>query len=202
MISMTQVKKVLCIGNSHTAGFPQFDPHFGGIPESTYEFWLEVDLLKKFPEFSFELVNEGVCGEFSSDILHRLLSIPNLSKYSCVLFWGGANDIGMGRKIKVIWQAIEQAYEYCNSNRIECFVFTIPPMNISGLQKYVLKLNQLIHTNLKSNVIDVYPKLMEEGRLKSRFGVGDGVHLSIQGYKAVAEVAFPKLTEFFNNRLQ
>ena len=194
---MVQLRKILCIGNSHTAGFPQFDPHFGGNPKSTYEFWLEVDLLKRFSDFSFELDNKGICGEFSSDILHRLLIIPNLNQYSCVLFWGGANDVGMGRKFEDIWQTIEQAFQYCNSNQIACFVLTIPPMNIDGLGKHIRKLNQLMLSNLDSYVIDVYPSLSEEGRLKPQCGVGDGVHLSVEGYKTVAKVAFLSLVEFF-----
>ncbi|MHA1978122.1 MAG: SGNH/GDSL hydrolase family protein [Candidatus Hodarchaeales archaeon] len=199
---MTNVKKILCIGNSHTAGFPQFDPHFGGLPESTYEFWLEVALLKEFPQFSIELDNEGICGEFATDIFRRLLAISNLNQYFCVLFWGGANDLGMGRKPELVWQTIEQAFQYCTSIQIQCFVLTIPPMNISGLQEHVLKLNNLIRKNLSSNVIDVYSSLEEEGRLKTQFGVGDGVHLSIQGYKTIAKVIFPTIAKFFPRHSQ
>ena len=194
---MTPVKKVLCIGNSHTAGFPHFDPQFGGLPDSTYEFWLEVDLLKKFPQITIELDNEGVCGEFASDVFRRLLAIPNLNQYSCVLFWGGANDLGMGRNTEQIWLTIKQAYQYCQSIELECFVLTIPPMNISGLEKHVVKLNHLILTNLSQNAIDVYPSLEEAGKLKPQFGIGDGVHLSIQGYKTVASEIFPSLAKYF-----
>ncbi len=193
---MTRKIKILCIGDSHTAGFPQFDPHFGGIPESTYEFWLEVALQKNFPKLIVELDNEGVCGEFSSDIYHRLLAISNLTQYTCVLFWGGANDLGMGRNPKDIWYTIEGAHQYCNSIQVPCFLFTIPPMNIIGLEKQVLQLNQFIQTHVTDHVVDVYPKLEQDGKLKAEFGVGDGVHLSIQGYKTVAEVAYHILCDF------
>ncbi len=189
-------KKILCIGDSHTAGFPQFDPNFGGLPESSYEFWLEVSLQEEYPEYSVELDNEGICGEFSTDIYHRLLAIPNLRKYICVLFWGGANDLGMGRRAEQIWKTIDLALQYCNSEGVPVFIFTIPPMNISGLQKHLLKLNEMIHANLATNVIDVYPSLERNGRLDSQFGIGDGVHLSIKGYKTVAGVAFDSLKKF------
>jgi lysophospholipase L1-like esterase len=198
---MSLQKKILCIGDSHTAGFPQFDPNFGGIPESSYEFWLEVFLQEEFPKYSIELDNEGICGEFSSDIYHRLLAIPNLKKYICILFWGGANDLGMGRSAKEIWKSINLTVQYCNSEGIPIFIFTIPPMNINSLQNDLLRLNELIRTNLSSQFIDVYPNLENNGRLDRQFGIGDGVHLSIKGYKTVAGLAFRSLKDFLPNIL-
>ena len=48
--------KILCIGDSHTAGFPGFDPMMGGNPESSYQFWLKKGLLKIRPDIDFNIL--------------------------------------------------------------------------------------------------------------------------------------------------
>ena len=54
--------KALCIGDSHTAGFPEHDPMFGGNVQSSYPFWLT----KKLKEMDCEknsLLLTGVYAE-------------------------------------------------------------------------------------------------------------------------------------------
>ena len=184
---------ILCIGDSHTAGFPLYDPYFGGDHSSSYEYWLEKKLQNQFPNHSFELENHGVCGEYSIDILYRFKAIPNIQKFRFILFWGGANDIGMNKPVKTILKALQQAKDYCEQNKVLYFFFTIPPMNILGLNKRVIDLNARMHELFKNKVIDVYSALELQGTLKQEYGIGDGVHLSIDGYHQVAKTIFNNL---------
>ena len=188
--------RILCIGNSHTAGFPQYDPAFGGNPKSSYEYWLKNTLSEKLPEFKFELENHGVCGELTSDILYRLRSIENLKRFDIVLFWGGANDLGLGRSINSIWNNLEQAYLYATQYNVKFFYLTIPPMNIPGMNEPIVTLNQLILEKPTDDVIDIYSTLVVGNRLNQDYGIGDGVHLSIRGYQAVADSISPILIDF------
>ncbi len=184
---------ILCIGNSHTAGFPLYDPHFGGDPLSSYEYYLELHLQNNYPDFSFQLENQGVCGEFSTNILNRLKTIVNLKKSNFILFWGGANDIGMGKPIDRILRTLQQVRTYCEAKKVNYFLLNIPPMNILGLNKQVINLNKWIRDEFNDNVIDVYSSLAENGMLKKEYGIGDGVHLSIDGYQQVAQTIFRQL---------
>jgi lysophospholipase L1-like esterase len=189
----SKLVSILCIGDSHTAGFPLYDPYFGGDHSSSYEYWLEIKLQKQYPEYSFSLENRGVCGEFSTDILYRLKNIPNIQKYNFILIWGGANDIGMNKPINTILNALQKAEDYCEQNSVPYFFLTIPPMNILGLNKQVIELNAQMYEKFPTKVIDVYSDLNLQGSLKQEYRIGDGVHLSIDGYHQVAKTIFNEL---------
>ena len=119
---------ILCIGNSHTAGFPLYDPSYGGNPKSSYEYWLEMELKENFQKLNFDIENQGICGEMATDIFRRLTAIDNLERYNFILYWGGANDLGIGRPIERIWQSLLQASQFCSSYQTKFFFLTIPPL--------------------------------------------------------------------------
>ncbi|MHA2030157.1 MAG: SGNH/GDSL hydrolase family protein [Candidatus Kariarchaeaceae archaeon] len=188
---------ILCIGNSHTAGFPLYDPSYGGNPESSYEYWLEKDLKNNFPKFHFKLENQGICGEMTTDIFRRLTAIESLESYNFILYWGGANDLGLDRPIEGIWNNLKLAWNFCSSYSLKFFFLTIPPMNIPGMNESVAELNQLIIDEFKTNVIDVNAALSLKNQLNKEYGIGDGVHLSISGYIEVGRTVYMTLSKFF-----
>jgi lysophospholipase L1-like esterase len=190
---------ILCIGNSHTAGFPLYDPLYGGNQESSYEFWLEKKLNQRFRNVEFVLENFGICGQISFDILQRLKNIEDLVQYQLVLFWGGANDIGMGFDVQDIVQNLEHASLYCNRKGISCFILNIPPMNYDIINESVQQLNEILLKKYTIKTIDVYKSLVKGNRLNSDYGIGDGVHLSITGYQEVANAIFPYIQVFLDS---
>lgn len=196
---MTDSLNILCIGDSHTAGFPLYDPLYGGNRESSYEYWLKEKLLDNFPEMDFKLENSGICGQLSFDILQRLKKFTDLAKYDIVLFWGGANDIGMGFDEQEIFKNLEQASIFCISKKTTGFILTIPPMNYEGLKEPVQKLNELIKTNSNIKAIDIYKYLVKGTELNNDYGIGDGVHLSITGYRQVADAILPHILKFISS---
>ncbi len=198
---MAKTFNILCIGNSHTAGFPLYDPLFGGNQESSYEYWLKEKLTRKYPAYFFEIKNFGICGQISFDILQRLKNIKNLVQFQIVLFWGGANDIGMGFSVNEIFKNLEQASSFCNRKEITCFVLTVPPMNYTVMNESIRKLNEKILSKPNINSIDIYKHLVKDFTLNSDYGIGDGVHLSITGYQQVANAIFLNIQEEIDSQL-
>lgn len=187
--------KILCIGDSHTAGYPFFDPMFGGDPESSYEHWLNLILKEEFPAISFLLDNRGMCGQTSTEVYNRLNSLLSDITYDLVIFWAGANDIAVGYSIQTIWENLRKAYELVSKSNSVFILVTIPPMTWFGIGNTVSILNKKIKDFNKVNYyhVDVYMVLNENEKLKAIFDVGDGVHLSIQGYKMVGEKIFESM---------
>jgi lysophospholipase L1-like esterase len=190
--------KILCIGDSHTAGFPYFDPSSGGNPESSYEYWLCNLLESKYSSFSVSLANEGICGQTTREINRRLKSKLNQEAYSLVIYWGGANDIAVGYNTKDIWENIYNAYLRTRDRSIKFMVVTIPPMNWPGFNKRVTDINRKIRNFMNNSgtyfITDVFLDLEKNGNLNSKYDAGDGVHLSIEGYKQVAKTIFRSIS--------
>ncbi len=190
---------ILCIGDSHTAGFPYFDPSSGGNTESSYEYWLNRLLEKKYSDFTFSLSNEGICGQITFEINKRLKKELTRKENYLVIYWGGANDIAVGYKIDDIWENIKNAYLHTMKYKTKFMVVTIPPMNWPGFNKKVLAINSKIRefsqNSSKFIIADVYLRLETNGNLDSKFDVGDGVHLSIEGYKQVGKTIFRSISK-------
>jgi len=186
---------LLCIGNSHTAGFPLFDPLYGGDPKSSYEYWLKLHLSDHFSDIEFDIHNEGRCGQVSREILRRLNNTLSSFNYDLVIFWAGANDVALGYTVNRIWENLWQAYEFSVKKSKAFMLVTIPPMNWPGINANIVQLNEEIrnHSNINTyKYADVYSALVleKEGSLNPNFDAGDGVHLSIDGYEQVGQEIF------------
>ncbi len=199
--------KILCIGNSHTAGFPLFDPLYGGEAHSSYEYWFNLLLTNRFPETSFIIDNKGICGQLSSEVYRRLKTHLSASSYHLVIFWGGANDIAMGYPVNTIWNNLWQAFKFTQERSTAFMLVTIPPMNWPAINSKILQLNVKIRN--KSSVetymyADAYNALVLEnqGILNPLFDAGDGVHLSIDGYTQIGKEIFNNASSFIGNILK
>ena len=108
---------VLCIGDSHTAGFPDYDPFMGGDPESSYQFWLTKALMNANSALTYNLINEGMCGDTSRGIVQRLLQSLRKQSYDLVILAGGTNDLGLNNSDQV-FSHLKQGYEACMNQSI------------------------------------------------------------------------------------
>ena len=192
---MDKIVRILCIGDSHTAGFPYYDPFYGGDQTSSYEYWLEGKLSKENKQMQFKIDNKGVCGQISSQILSRLSQILEKKKYDFILLWAGANDIALGYSADSIWENLMKSVRMAKKENTSIFIITIPPMGWTEIQSTVRELNQCIitHSGIDFTSIDVFNDLSDGYFLNSQFDSGDGVHLSIEGYKKVASIVFNHL---------
>ena len=186
---------ILCIGDSHTAGFPDFDPLMGGNPESSYQFWLHKGLEKKRPEKYFRLINQGMCGDTSQGIVRRLLSTFTTTQCNLVILAGGTNDLGMIGE-KQIFTNLQEGYNAVRERQLPLLVPSIPPISLDAYVGRVTRLNRAIEAYALSgeNVFfaDWFGALKDEaGFLDDRYNAGDGVHLSIEGYERIGSLMVP-----------
>ncbi|MFX1506109.1 MAG: SGNH/GDSL hydrolase family protein [Promethearchaeota archaeon] len=186
---------ILCIGDSHTAGFPLFDPLYGGNPKSSYEYWFNILLSRQFSGITFEIHNKGICGQLSGEVLRRLNNALKTFYYDLIILWAGANDIAIGYSVRRIWENLWQAYTISVKKSKAFMLITIPPMNWPGSDTKIRKLNEKIRNNSNSDTYmytDAYTALVlgNEDVLNPIYDAGDGVHLSIDGYEQIGKVIF------------
>ena len=196
---MTDKFTILCMGNSHTAGYPDYDPWMGGDPASSYQFWLNKGLAKEWPETDFNLINEGVCGDTSRGITTRLFRALQTTKYNLVILAGGTNDLGMIGE-EAISENLEKGYDYCRGKNIALIVTTVPPISLPGYGTPLTILNGSIRTYADNHpdvcIADWYRALQDDaGLLAKEYDAGDGVHLSRKGYEQIGSLMVPIIGE-------
>jgi lysophospholipase L1-like esterase len=201
--TMVNTFTILCIGNSHTAGFPDHDPWMGGDPTSSYQFWLNKGLVKEWPETEFKLINEGVCGDTSRGIVTRLFRSLQSVACNLVILAGGTNDLGMVGE-KAIIANLEKGYDLCREKKIPLIITTIPPISLHQYGTPVTVLNHAIrsyserHPDVYS--ADWYRVLQDDaGFLAESCDAGDGVHLSREGYERIGSLMVPIVGEVVSN---
>jgi lysophospholipase L1-like esterase len=187
--------EILCIGNSHTAGFPDFDPMRGGNPESSYQHWLKKGLLQIHPGKDFSIMNEGICGDTSRGIVLRLIDTLQTMRPDLIILAGGTNDLGMTGG-KEILKNLEEGYEACRKRKIPLIATSIPPISLYEYVARVKTVNSSIeaYASKFQNVFfaDWFGALKDrQGFLEDRCNSGDGVHLSVEGYKRVGSLLVP-----------
>lgn len=190
--------KILCIGDSHTAGFPSYDPMMGGNPKSSYQFWLKKGLLETRPDSKYNFINEGVCGDTSRGIVYRLTQALEFTHYDLVILAGGTNDLGMTSERQIL-NNLEEGYEACRKREIPLIAPSIPPISLQDYVTRVLTVNSGIeaYTAKFQNVFfaDWFSALKDESDfLDNKYNSGDGVHLSIEGYTRIGLLLVPMVS--------
>ena len=186
---------ILCIGDSHTAGFPDFDPFMGGDPESSYQYWLNRELRKYQPAADYLFINEGACGDTSGGIVRRLQQALKTSGYDLVIIAGGTNDLGLTNGDQVFYN-LKQGYEACVRHNIPVIAPAIPPISFADVVPQVIALNKDIQSYAFGNqhvlFSDWFHALQDDrGLLADIYNSGDGVHLSVAGYKCIGQLLAP-----------
>jgi len=181
------MNRVLCIGDSHTAGFPNHDPMFGGEVQSTYQFWLSEKLNQLYPKATFSFINRGVCGDTSGGIISRLFKFLDNGPVDMVIFQGGTNDLGMCSPQKV-FDNLKSGYQACGKKGVPVVAVTVPPLNFNECVTAVLSINTAVRAYASKNanvfVADWFKCLAtDKNLLKPECDAGDGVHLSVDGYR-------------------
>ena len=196
---MTDTLRILCIGDSHTAGFPDYDPLMGGDPESSYQFWLKKGLIKSKPEKDYAIINQGICGDTSRGIVLRLLDALTTVQCDLVILAGGTNDLGIAGEKQVV-KNLKDGYETCREYKIPLITPSIPPISLNEYIPKIIKANHAIeaYTAKFQNVFfaDWFGVLKDEqGFLDDRYNSGDGIHLSVEGYKRIGSLLVPIISE-------
>jgi lysophospholipase L1-like esterase len=121
--------RIVAMGDSTTAGTPAFkspveEPPLGaGDLTSQYAYWLE----RSHPEW--DVLNRGVNGERSDQILSRFARDVIEAKPAIVVIIAGVNDVYQGRSVDHITERLDQMYARAAAAGIRVVAGTIIPYN-------------------------------------------------------------------------
>ncbi len=195
-MSWPSMIRVLGFGDSLTAGTPGYDPELKeGDEESQYSYWLEKRALDE-ADLDIQFENRGVPGELAQNMYPRMRRTLQRrgSVYDVAVILGGSNDIGWGYSIKAVVSAITALWDTCLDENIPVIGCTIPPIGhiYGGIQSMQANINrqldEAIADRQKAVLVDLFNALSDEGRLlKPEYDSGDGLHLSVSGYRRMGE---------------
>jgi len=199
--------KVVALGDSLTVGFQSYDL-FGGMGKSTpYTDFLDDYVARDFASdsLSVEIVNKGIVGELSEQMLARFDSDVVRLSPRVVIILGGSNDLGWGLSPREIFLNLSKMYELSLEHRIAPVACTVP--SILGYDEGIpprLVLNRLLEDHCREigiRCVDIFRATLEHStnRLASQYS-RDGLHLNSEGYRKMCaaiyeEGLFPILRE-------
>jgi len=142
-----------------------------------------------------EILNRGVSGDLTSDMLDRFERDVVTQKPNYVIVMGGANDIGWNLEVDQILLNLKSIFDLAESHYIEPVACAVP--SILGFDDLIpprISLNGLIREEAKRRKIaflDLFTATADEGtmRLSQRYS-GDGLHLNADGYRRFGETIF------------
>jgi len=189
--------RVVALGDSLTVGFQSFGL-FGNTEMSTpYTDFLLGHVRRDFPasSLSVEIINRGVVGELSEQILARFDSDVIRLSPRVVIILGGSNDLGWGIAPQEVFSNLREMYELSLRNEILPIACTVP--SILGFDAGIpsrITLNKLIQEHCRKSEIrcvDLFTATADlaTGRLDSRYSA-DGLHLSTDGYRKMGDTVY------------
>ncbi|MCD8198978.1 MAG: GDSL-type esterase/lipase family protein [Phascolarctobacterium sp.] len=176
---------IACFGDSLIQGFP-FGEQYSWI--ATVETAGEIKML-----------NYGVCGDCCDDIFERLRDSLLPEYIHHILFLGGANDILQLRPQNTIIEDLKKVLLWCNEQQSDlCIVLPF----ISADRYLNVRLNNLRESIKKeleqAFLLDVQPAIgVNETDIRKAYL--DGVHPTVETYKAIGTYAFPFLKEWLES---
>jgi len=171
----------------------------GGDPESSYQLWLKKGLIEIQPGKEYHIINEGTCGDTSRGIVSRFLHTLKITHYDLVILAGGTNDLGMIGE-KQVFKNLQEGYEACRERETPLIAPSIPPISLNEYASRVINANHAIkaYTAKFPDVFfaDWFGTLKDEqGFLEDSCNSGDGIHLSVEGYKKIGLLLVPIVNE-------
>jgi lysophospholipase L1-like esterase len=185
--------KILGFGDSLTAGTPGYMPGYGGDARSQYGFWL-LESARNDGITSLQFHNQGIPGELAIMMPQRLRNLLEVNHYDLVITMAGTNDLGWDIEPSDVYDSLFRLWEVSTSREITTIACSIPPigMIVPHHQQMQQELNQRILQEGRHLphllVADVFSKLADDKSiLHARYDSGDGLHLSVEGYRRIGE---------------
>ena len=197
MPGATSHVKVVALGDSLTVGFQSYGL-FGDMRKSApYTDYLVDYITRDFASdsLSVEIVNKGIVGELTEQMLVRFDSdVIGLSP-GVVIILGGSNDLGWGLAPRQIFLNLNKMYKLSLENKIAPVACTVP--SIRGYDEGIPPrkvLNRLVQEHCREigiRCVDIFSATIEEStsRLASQYS-SDGLHLSSEGYRKMGAIIY------------
>ncbi len=183
---------IVGLGDSTTAGTPRFmspveaPPDGVGDPESQYSYWM----MKAHPEWT--VLNRGVNGQRSDEILSRFESDVVAEKPSVVIILAGVNDIYQGLTPNAVERNLESMYVLSERKRIVPVAATVLPYNTARAKERasIREVNAWIETASRAPgrlFCDTNLAVRDKEAPDFLASTRDGLHPNVDGYMAMGE---------------
>lgn len=199
------VPLIICFGDSLTAGYQSPTPDWPQIRETPYGAFLQ-ELLGE----SATVAVSGICGELTGEMVERFRADVIARHPASVVILGGTNDLGWQTAPVDIPNNLTAMYDMALAERIRPVAVTVPSLRVQGdvgsgegrrwLEEHIRRrkeLNGMIQhacTEKHLSCIDLFTATVEtDSGLLARPYSNDGLHLSTEGYRRLAEMLYQEV---------
>lgn len=194
LASYAQPRTLACLGDSTTAGTPYFrspvenPPAGAGRAEASFPYWLA----RGMP--GWRVLNLGVNGERSDQILDRLGRDALAAKPDFVLVLAGINDLYQGLPQARIRRNLARLYRRVRAAGATPIAASVLPCDGMGKDGAadIASLNAWIAAHARRegiNFVDLHAAAADPGDPRKLKGSPDGLHPDAGTYRAVGEAA-------------
>lgn len=197
---------IVAMGDSTTAGTPGWKSRVEAPPDGTgdetsqYAHWL----VQAHPDWN--VVNQGVNGERSDQILARFERDVIALRPKAVIVIAGVNDIYQGRSEQHVIDQLSAMYTRANAAGIPVIAGTIIPYNTATPDQNARMhgINEWIRNTAADgsvDYVDTRTAAAASGNPDRLFDSPDDLHPSPAGYRRMADAIRPVLEAVLNRRL-
>lgn len=197
---------IVAMGDSTTAGTPGWKSRVEAPPDGTgdetsqYAHWL----MQAHPDWN--VVNQGVNGERSDQILARFERDVIALTPKAVIVIAGVNDIYEGRSEQHVIDQLSAMYTRANAAGIPVIAGTIIPYNTATPDQNARMhgINEWIRNTAADgsvDYVDTRTAAAASGNPDRLFDSPDDLHPSPAGYRRMADAIRPVLEAVLNRRL-
>jgi len=183
----TSKLRIVGLGDSTTAGTPGFlspveaPPNGRGNPESQYAYWMK----KAHPEWT--VLNRGVNGQRSDEILARFERDVLSESPNCVVILAGVNDVYQGAPLEFTEKHLLTMYEKAIAAKIAAVAATVLPYNTASTREAgtIRDLNNWIaNTANRVGILfcDTNLAVRDPCNKDRLLSTPDGLHPDVSGY--------------------
>lgn len=195
--AMSQKISIVAMGDSTTAGTPgwksrvEAPPDGAGDETSQYAWWL----MQARPDW--DVVNQGVNGERSDQILARFDRDVLARRPRVVVIIAGVNDVYQGRPAAHVIEQLAAMYDRAKRAGIEVVAGTIIPYDTATPDQNarMRAVNEWIRTTAAADpsiaYVDTRAAAAAAGDPDRLFESPDGLHPSPAGYRRMADAIRP-----------
>lgn len=198
--------RIVAMGDSTTAGTPAWKsrieapPAGSGDETSQYAYWL----MRAEP--SWEVINQGVNGERSDQILARFDRDVIAQKPAAVVVLAGVNDVYQGRPVSHVVQQLRTMYDRAKAVGISVVAGSIVPYNTATAEQNARmhEINAWIRATAEADpaiaFVDTRTAAAAPGNIDRLFESPDELHPSPAGYRRMADAIHPVLRSVLKGR--
>jgi acyl-CoA thioesterase-1 len=192
--------KIVCFGDSTTAGTPAFlspieaPPNGAGDEKSQYAYWMAKD------HPGWNVLNKGVNGERTDQILARFQRDVAGEKPKWVIVLAGVNDIFQGFPMEFAEHNLADIYDRSAKIGTTSVICSVLPYNIMSPGQALARreLNEWIKTEARARsvpFVDTAAAVAKKGEPDKLAGTPDGLHPDVEGYRKMAQAISAVLEE-------